>query len=314
MRSGCSNVSLPCAKPIESPCSSTTVSGSTPCHQKWLGSRLMPTFSPTSACSRRKLSLPKIVTPGCSSRQMRTPGAAYSAHVERSLQNGTTRSRNCHSQSGSSSQQIQETAKTPVEPPSSRPPGQPLMVTTVSTPSSVASSTAPRRASCACLRLAAAGCSGLPAALTQERLEPCSRSSPCSRSRSARSASSVARSRCGRGDHVPTPISRSWMPRSAHQAIASRRSRCASPSSEQADSHASTSPGCVWNVPMDGAIEPRREARCQGAFSADPLARAPVGVDQQRDVGAARLDGRDHRCAPLTGIANARSSLRKASS
>ena len=162
MRSGCSRVSLPCAKPIDAACSSITESGSTPCHQKWLGSRLMPTFSPTSARSRRKLSLPKTVTPGCSSRQMRTPGAAYSAQAERSLPVGDDvlaelplpQRLVVAADPGDG-----EDARAAARP--SRPPGQPLIVTTVSTPSSVASSIAPRNASCASLRAAGRGVEGV---------------------------------------------------------------------------------------------------------------------------------------------------------
>ncbi len=109
-------------------------------------------LGPTSARRRAKLSAPKIVSPGCSSRQMRTPGAAVAAQADSSFQYGTTCSRNCHSQSGSSSQQSQETAKTPVESLPLRPPGQPLIVTTVSTSSRAASSIAPRIAACASAR------------------------------------------------------------------------------------------------------------------------------------------------------------------
>ena len=76
------------------------------------------------------------------------------AQAESSRQKGTTCSRNCHSQSGSSSQHSQETANTPVESPAPRPPGQPLIVTTVSTPSSAASSIAPAQRR---LRLGARG-------------------------------------------------------------------------------------------------------------------------------------------------------------
>ena len=170
IRSACSSVSLPWQKPMRSPSSSITRSGSMPCHQKWLGSKLTPPprRRPRPRAGTRTGCRPR--RPACSSRQISTPGAWRRAQPPSSRQNGASRSRYCHSHSGSSSGTSAHGANTGLGPPS-RPPGQPLMVTTRSTPSSAASSTAPRTSAAWRSPTAGSGCSGLPAAFTHDRAE-----------------------------------------------------------------------------------------------------------------------------------------------
>src|SRR6185312_583223 len=167
--------------------------------------------------------------PGCSSRQTVTPGAASAAQLESSRQNGPRRCSSCHSHRDSSSGVSAHGANTGVWPPS-RLPGQPLIVTTVETPSRWASSIAPRTAAAWRAPISGSGWSGLPAAFTQERPRPCSRSSPRSRSRADASRRRAFRSRWPACAQPPTPISMRPIPRSAHQANACSRGMCASPS------------------------------------------------------------------------------------
>jgi hypothetical protein len=57
-RSACTTVSLPCTKPMWSPSARTVVTGSIPCHQKWLGSRLtltLPSVTPASSSNEAAL-------------------------------------------------------------------------------------------------------------------------------------------------------------------------------------------------------------------------------------------------------------------
>ena len=191
----------------------------------------MPTFSPTSARSAAEASRAEDGDAGMQLEADAHARRRVSAHVERSRQYGPTSSRELPRPerlvvAARSSRRRRHRWRR-----RSRPPGQPLMVTTRSTPSSDGELDRAAHGACASRARGRVGVEQVAGGVhAGERRRRARAARPAGgRARRARRAAS-ARSRCGRGDQVPTPISTSWMPRSAHHAIASRRSRCASPS------------------------------------------------------------------------------------
>ncbi len=215
-----------------SPSASTTASGSTPCHQKWLGSRLMPTFGADAlGAARRSCRRRRPSRPGCSSRQMRTSGASAEARCGRAPpRTARPRSRNCHAHSGSSSQQVSDqTAKTPDlarRRPHGARAGRAAHGHDRARRPARASSRAPRRApswhgahgGIGVQQVAGGVHTGeLEAVLAQLALQAVALGGARARRRRARGAAAATSRR--------RPSPRSSRPRSAHQARASRRLR-----------------------------------------------------------------------------------------
>ena len=200
--------------------------GSTPCHQKWLGSRFTPTFAPAYGLQARGSSRP---------RRRSRPGAARGRCAPRARVAAAQRE---------SSAQIRPDvlAQLPVP--------EALVVAADRPDPEDAGAAAVAPAGAAAhrhdaldvehrreldrpaqrgLRRAARAAVGVQRVAGRvdgrERAARARRARRAARRARRAPPSSAARSRCGRGDHVPTPISTSVMPCSAHHASAAWRSR-----------------------------------------------------------------------------------------
>lgn len=201
-----------------------TSRGSAPIQKRWLGSRFTPRMSPpASRCRRRRVSTLYTSCQPWNSRAMcRTPWSR--ARAARSFHTGTAA---CHCQRRISSVSGGQEVTIHVGVRSSGlPPGRPLIITTVSSPSCSAS----RKVPSATARSRAPfspGNRGLPEQFRAETVRPLSASVSSSRCRAPASAVSFSRSTWGAGDQLPQPSSTCSSPSLRQTAAASSRERSA---------------------------------------------------------------------------------------
>ncbi len=178
---------MPCAQPMRSPSASITVTGSMPCHQKWLGSKLMPMFAadiraaaprspPTLNTRHARVQSPgRPSAPGASLRQPVADRLARTARPPLAIcQANSPRRRRT-----SPSTETRRASRRPGRP------GQPAHRDDPLTPSAHRELDRRPSRTCASPRLAGSGCRRLPAALTAAE--------PSARTRAARR----------RGDRAP---------------------------------------------------------------------------------------------------------------